>query len=129
MPPSREPEGQLRLEVPKSYAIVAFAFVNQPNLKETKIMPITWTSVLQNRSGVFNEVVADPRSLNENSHVLVSISELTRPVAGEPAVPFIGSARMTIGNIAPMTGGRVNVNIFIDWPEPLVCKLWLTLMD
>jgi hypothetical protein len=67
-------------------------------------------------NGVFN-IKYEDGSMNVNSNVVVSISEMTTN-----DTPFIGNAPMSVANVAPFNNGTwVKVNI--GWDKPLRFQL------
>ncbi len=85
-----------------------------------------WTLDIR-RNGRFNQPIGPfPRGIvSQGSVVLVSICEILAVPGERPDFPFIGSAIMTIHNIAPRRD-FVDVHIFIDWDSPLNCRLSIT---
>jgi hypothetical protein len=63
--------------------------------------------------------------INRHSTVLANICEISQPVGEELDYPFIGSARMTVCNIAPLDNGTVLVWLNIEWGSNLNVRVRL----
>jgi hypothetical protein len=61
--------------------------------------------------------------VNRYSCVIGSITEVGGP---DHMTPFMGSAPMNLGSIAPMDNGTVDVSGYVDWETPLT--FWISLV-
>ena len=61
--------------------------------------------------------------VTRHSKVAVSITELAQPPGQPLDYPFIGDARMTIENVAPLDNGIIFVRLTINWSSDLPFRL------
>ncbi|WP_426361668.1 hypothetical protein [Streptomyces sp. E-08] len=71
--------------------------------------------------GVFEQILDAPGFPGAGGMMLAGATEFS-PVTGDP---IMGSAVVTLHNVVPLNGARVQVRVEVKWPEDLSIRIQL----